>query len=221
MKPTKPLCLLLAITLLALMPKWTHGDPSPAPTSQPALDTEFIRFVEDGAGGGKLETAIVTYTNPAGVTLHLVGALHVGEKAYYEGLNNSFSKYCVLLYEMIKPKGSAAPVRGQRSRSAIGGFQRFLKDALALDYQLDDIDYTQPNFVHADLDWETFEAMQDERGESIFGIMLRSMLHDMERQAEGKARKAEPVTLLDLLVAMRARIGPGNSSSCWPINSRI
>ena len=34
-------------------------------------------------------------------------------------------------------------------------------------FQLDGIDYNAGNFVHADLDTETFHRMQEERGESI------------------------------------------------------
>ena len=52
-----------------------------------ALDVEpaqWLRFVDDQKGGGKLEVATGTYKNDAGVTVHLVGAVHVGEKKYYE-----------------------------------------------------------------------------------------------------------------------------------------
>ena len=57
--------------------------------------------------------------------------------------------------------------------------QRFMKTVLELQYQLDGIDYSAPNFVHADLDVDTFERMQAERGESIFGLMVQSMLDSM------------------------------------------
>src|SRR5579862_1393369 len=137
------------------------------PATQPADTSEFIRFVDDNAGGGKLETAIVTYKNDAGATVDLVGALHVGEKGYYDGLNKKFESYDALLYEMVKPKGMRPPGPGEQSHSAVSSFQRFLKNVLALDFQLDDIDYTRKNFVHADLDAETFQSLQKERGESL------------------------------------------------------
>ena len=178
--------------------------PTTQPDTQPADSSNFMRFVDDGAGGGKLLTAIVTYKNDAGVTLHLIGAVHVAEKEYYESLNKTFRGYDALLYEMVKPKGSPAPRRGQKSHSTIGAFQRFLKDVLSLDFQLDDIDYTRPNFVHADLDAETFSELQDERGESFLGLMLKSMLHEINRQAEGRGRSVAPITMIDLLVAIRA-----------------
>jgi hypothetical protein len=163
---------------------------------------DFIRFVEDDDGGGKLESAIATYRNANGVTVHLVAALHVGEASYYEGLSKTFKGYDALLYELIKPKGGGVPQPGVRSGGAVSGLQRFLKDVLELEFQLDKIDYTAPNFVHADLDAETFFSLQEERGESLLTLMFRSMLSEMQRQNAGTA--ARPITIFDLLAAMNS-----------------
>jgi hypothetical protein len=180
-----------------------------APTTRraavnPEQTPQFLRFVEDGRGGGKLEAAIVTYRNSQGVVVHLASALHVGERSYYQGLAKTFEGYDALLYEMIKHKDAPPPAPGERSGSAVSGFQRFLKDTLSLDFQLDDIDYTKPNFVHADLDYETFSKLQDERGESILGIMLQSMLHEMSRQMAGEGANKPQMNLFDLLAALKA-----------------
>jgi hypothetical protein len=177
-----------------------------APTTRPSApdESEFIRFVDDNAGGGKLETGIVTYKNKAGVVVHLVGALHVGQKSYYEGLAKTFDGYDALLYEMVKPKGMEPPAPGEKSGSPVSAFQRFLKDVLDLDFQLDDIDYTKKNFIHADLDAETFYALQKERGESILGIMFKSMMREMEKEANGQADNRPQMGMLDLLIAMRS-----------------
>ena len=191
----------LVILILAVFPLWAHAD---APATQPAETPQFLRFIEDANGGGKLEAAIVTYKNSAGVTVHLASALHVAEKSYYDGLAKTFEGYDELLYEMVKYKDQPPPSPGERSHSTVSGIQRFLKDSLDLDFQLDDIDYTKANFVNADLDYETFSRMQDERGESILGIMIQSMLREMRRQAEGQGRKGPEIGLFDLLLALRA-----------------
>lgn len=172
------------------------------------LDTEpaqWTRFVEDGKGGGKLQVAIGTYKNDKDVTVHLVGAVHVGEKQYYEGLNKEFAKYDALLYEMVKPADAGAPRKGQPSKSMVSMFQRFLKDMLELDFQLDDIDYSKANFVHADLDAETFEKLQEERGESIMGLMLQQMIREMMKNMDGKNEQpqAQP-NLLELVDAFNS-----------------
>jgi len=182
--------------------------PAMRPTTRPAqaandeTTDDFIRFVEDDAGGGRLESAIVTYRNANGVVVHLVAALHVGEGSYYDGLSKTFKTYDALLYELIKPRGAGAPQPGVRSGGAVSGVQRFLKDVLELEFQLDKIDYTAPNFVHADLDAETFFSLQEERGESLLTLMFRSMLSEMQRQSAGTG--ARPITIFDLLAAMNS-----------------
>ena len=95
-------------------------EPAKTPAADKALDNEpttFMRFVDDHNGGGKVEVAEAAYRNDDGVTVHLVGAVHVGEKQYYEGLNKEFDKFDALLYEMVKPANMGAPLPGQ-SRKA-------------------------------------------------------------------------------------------------------
>ena len=168
---------------------------------QPAVEqkAEFLRFQEDANGGGKLQTAIVTYKNDAGQTVHLVAAVHIGEKKYYQDLNKTFEGYDALLYEMVKPKDAGPPQPGEeRNNSIISVIQRFMKDALELQFQLDDIDYTKPNFVHADLDWETFQKMEEQKGESIWGLMLQQMIREMMNPPKDQ----EEIGLTDLLDAL-------------------
>ena len=151
-----------------------------AQQDESAKKSEFLKFVDDGHGGGKLETAIATYMNADGVIVHLVGAVHIADQSYYDGLNKTFKDYDAVLYEMVKPKDAAPPQPGEeRSSSMISVVQRFMKDTLDLKFQLDAIDYTAPNFVHADLDAETFQKMEEERGESIWTLMLQQMLKQM------------------------------------------
>ncbi len=74
------------------------------PTTQPAIPDSFMRFVDDNHGGGSLQTADVTFRNPAGVTVHLIAAVHIGEKSYYDGLNRDFKGYDAVLYELVNSK---------------------------------------------------------------------------------------------------------------------
>jgi hypothetical protein len=188
--------------------------PASRPTTVPAtapVATEFLRFSDDGRGGGTLDTAIATYRNPGGVAVHLVAAVHVGEASYYRDLSDTLDTYDVLLYELIKPRDgpvpgervAVRPARGDEranGAAAVGGLQVMMKNVLKLEFQLDAIRYDRPRFVHADLDAETFNAMQAQRGESMFGLMLRSMVQEMKRQRAGKG--APTITTFDLLAAM-------------------
>jgi hypothetical protein len=164
------------VPLVALL--WGSVVWGAAPATQPAVPESFMRYVDDGAQGGSLQTADVEFKNANGVSVHLIGAIHIGEKAYYDSLNREFQNYDAVLYEMVKPKDAPAPGPGdgEKSQSTISQFQRLLKDSLELDFQLDDIDYTAPNFVHADLDKETFEKMQEERGETFEMIFMRMLM---------------------------------------------
>src|SRR5581483_5853055 len=97
---------------------------------------EFLRYVDDANGGGKLQTAIVTYRNADGVTVHLVAAVHIADQPYYDQLNKTFKGYDAVLYEMVKPRDMGPPQPGEeRSNSMISIIQRFMKDALDLKFQ--------------------------------------------------------------------------------------
>ena len=162
------------LTLLSCLALTARAD---SPATQPA---KFIRYVDRGPQGGELDTADVAYTNGKGVTVHLVAAVHIGERGYYDELANGFADYDIVLYELIKSKNAAPPAgdgAGERSQALISRFQIFLKEALNLDFQLDDIDYTKPNFVNADLDKDTFEKMEADRGESMMTLMLQQMMN--------------------------------------------
>lgn len=169
-------------------------------TTQPAEKTQFLRWAGDERGG-KLEAAVVTYRNRAGVRVDLVSAVHVGDRAYFEALSEMFRGYDAVLYEMVKPAGMAPPRAGEDSGSGVSSLQRFIKDMLGLEFQLDAIDYHARNFVHADLDAETFTRMQAERRESIFMLMLQSMLDELMNPAARQARtsRLQRMTLPELL----------------------
>ena len=161
--------------------------------------TEFLRFVDDKSHGGQLQTAIVDYKNADGVVVHLVAAVHIADQPYYDGLNKTFKKYDAVLYEMVKPRDAAPPQPGEeRSTSMISVIQRFMKDTLELKFQLDQIDYNAPNFVHADLDYETFEKMEADRGESIWSLMIQQMIRQMANPPEHQ----QEIGLPELLAAL-------------------
>jgi hypothetical protein len=205
--PTARRLLVLAALMLCLplLAPPVRADERKVAATLPSADgTPFMRFVDDNHGGGRLETAIATYRNDAGQTVRLVAAVHIGEKSYYEGLNDTFRGDDAVLYELVKPKDADIPKPNTPSKSPIGQFQRFLKDSLNLDFQLDDIDYSRPNFVHADLDAETFAKMQEERGESMFTLMLRQMINQMAKGNSGKSA-ASTDDVADDLITMLCR----------------
>src|SRR6218665_1875117 len=85
------------VAALALPLTVSAQSPSVAPTPEA---TDFLRF-EELDEGDSLETAIVSYISPTGVTVDLVGAVHIADKAYFENLNERFKKYDAVLYELV------------------------------------------------------------------------------------------------------------------------
>lgn len=177
-----------------------------------AAMSQFMRIVNSDAGEPqRLETSIVRFKSAKGegdVTVDLVSAVHVGDKAYYEQLNKEFEQYDVVLYELVAPKGTRIP-KGGRDASAnpISMLQGLTKSVLELESQTDLIDYTKENFVHADMSPEDMAAAMKERGESGLTLFLgatadmirQSNLEEQRREREGDADAAaeeDPLAML-------------------------
>jgi len=61
--------------------------------------TDFIRVVEDEKTV-RLQTSVTRYVKD-GVSVDLIGAVHVADKQYFMDLNELFTKSEVLLFELI------------------------------------------------------------------------------------------------------------------------
>ena len=144
---------------------------------KPALGSDWVRLELDEAGKPRcMQTAIVRYcskTDPD-VAVDLVGAVHVGDKAYYNDLNERFEGYDVVLYELVAPDGTVVePGRGTSNRHPLGALQNSMKEMLQLEHQLEQIDYTKPNFVHADMSPDAFFKSMKNRDESFAKMYFR------------------------------------------------
>ncbi|KAL7134704.1 hypothetical protein ABFS83_11G044100 [Erythranthe nasuta] len=145
---------------------------------------DFMRFKKDNHA--QLQTAVVSYRKkfPWSILqpflqVDLVSTIHIADKEYFDTLQEVLEPYDCVLYEMVasreslenrrnpeatkKPKGSSS-----RGFNIIGFIQRQMAKLLTLDFQLDCLDYESKNWYHADLDFETFKLLQQEKGESFF-----------------------------------------------------
>ena len=128
-----------------------------------------------------LQTAIVRYKGKSGTpyegkVVDLVGVVHIGQKEYYEDLNDRLSKYDSVLYELVAPDGTRIrPEDLQKRRSVIASMQSGMKDMLNLEYQLELIDYLAENFRHADMSPDEFAEDLERRGDSVWKMMARMM----------------------------------------------
>lgn len=167
----------------------------------------FMRIREDRKGRPvSLDTSITRYEiqNAKGdkVKVDLIGAVHIGEKEYYEELNARFETYDALLYELVAPEGTVIPKGGRDSGDGgivnpIAAMQKGMQVATELQFQLDLIDYTKKNFVHADMSPEEFAESMANNEESVGGYALKAIGQSMAMQAAGKGDQS-----LSMMLAM-------------------
>ncbi len=143
-----------------------------AETTEPVTpSSKFTRVDSEGFNNPRaLQVAIVTYASDGiygDATVDLVSALHLADKEYYEDLNGRFAAYDAVLYELVAPQGTV--VSSERvAKGGLSSAQRSMRSVLELDFQLDEIDYTKDNFVHADMSPKELMATMTERGESVY-----------------------------------------------------
>lgn len=196
------LCLPLYFLLLSLLAR-------PALTADAPDETQFIRLRrDDDRRPLAMETAVVRYTAAArqGVQIDLVGAVHVGDKSYYDDLNKLFEKYDVVLYELVAPEGTRIPKGGRKGPSThpIGVMQEGMSAVLELSHQLNCVDYTPKNFVHADMSPDDFNKAMQDRGESFMQMFLRLMGTGIAQNAAGAGGTDEAGLLMALFSKDRA-----------------
>ena len=199
----RPLAILFTLFLSFLSGQAFCDEPAKT-ADKPAIKTEkpakekstdrFMRLRRNDKGNPvAMETAVTSYisandTKP-GVTVDLIGAVHVGEKAYYDQLNVLFDTYDVVLYELVAPQGTVVTKEARTkggSTHPVGMLQDGMKSMLGLEHQLDCIDYTKKNFVHADMSPDEFNKSMTERGESFTQMFLKMMGQSMaQQQKEG------------------------------------
>ncbi|GAB6165287.1 hypothetical protein JCM19992_12870 [Thermostilla marina] len=178
--------LILAVVIAAI---FCTSSVSAKGTDKKITSDRFIRAKLDDSGTPvALQTAIVGYANPkeseSGLRVDLVGVIHIGDAAYYDKLNRILRKYDVVLYELVAPEGTRIPRGGAGvPQHPISAMQMSMKELLELEYQLDRIDYTRENFVHADMNPTEFARSMAERDESLWKLMLKMMGYEMARSS--------------------------------------
>jgi hypothetical protein len=206
----------LWLPAFALLACLLTAGPAVAEKAQPKeakLGHDWVRL-QHGDNGELIgmQTAIVRYaaispTARVPVEIDLIGAVHIGDIAYYRQLNDRFKQYDALLYELVAPEGTVVkPGRGTSNAHPIGAMQNGIKRLLELDHQLEYIDYTRPNFVHADMSPDEFMQAMKDRNESFLQLYFRLLGQAMAQQSDMSA-KGESLDF-ELFSALFARDRP-------------
>ena len=122
------------------------------------------------------------------VQVDLVAAVHIADKSYYQELNKRFAAYDAVLYELVAPEGTRIPQGGRKDKRAgnvLSAVQLGMKDLLKLEFQLDQVDYTRKNLVHADLSPEQLLKSMRDRKEGVADIFTRLFAYALAKQAQG------------------------------------
>jgi hypothetical protein len=156
---------------------------------------KFIRVVRDAHDRPvALETAVGHYVSAVpgqNVSVDLIGAIHIGDKKYYESLNEQFRRYGAVLFELVMPEGQSLEGLGHReSNHPVSRVQQALPKMLDLDYQLKRINYTAKNFVHADLSPDEMAKAIKARGDSGGSVFIK-VFFDILKQSNQMAEAAE------------------------------
>jgi arsenate reductase-like glutaredoxin family protein len=142
--------------------------------------TDFIR-VNRKAESVQLQTAVTRYQK-MGMTVDLIGAIHIADAKYFDRLNLEFKQYESVLFEMIggenlnhgNQAAKLAKVKDP-AMSMLGNVYAMVSQFLKLQSQKEGIDYRVKNMVHADLTLREFEKLQAEKGESLIGFAMQNM----------------------------------------------
>ncbi len=162
----------------------------------------FLRIKKSDSGEPEsLQVAIARYSFDEGEFkgdyVDLIGAVHVGTKDYYRELNKRFKSYDAMLYELVAdPSANKPNKRAERGGfNPLGALQTGMKDVLDLKFQLDEIDYSPSNFVHADISGEDFLEDMTRRGDSFVGLFARMMGAGLVAQnsKKGSTQQAEMI----------------------------
>ena len=195
----------LLITLaLAAAPAHAAGSESTRVSAR-----DFVRISTDTSGIPlHLQVAITRYAkriNGQLVTVDLVGVVHVGDASYYDALNRAFSQYDSVLYEMVAAEGATVEP-GANHEGLLSRLQLAMTEGLDLSFQLDEIDYTARNFVHADLSPEEFSESLVKGLQSPLVAAWQVMAFTIRETARSQLQASPEQQIKDLRLASEDRM---------------
>jgi len=177
------------------------GDKPAGKKARAAKDENlFIRHVEVGRRA-QLQTSVIRYKKKK-ATVDLIGAVHIGDAKYYDKLNTLFTDYDVLLYELVAPGDEDIGELQKAQMNQIRTSQQAMQKALGLEFQMNGVDYSPKNFVHADMNMDEFLREQKRQGESFLKLYMQTATAERKRQLSGEATSAPNVAdLADLVLS--------------------
>ncbi|MEX2579388.1 MAG: hypothetical protein WD342_10045 [Verrucomicrobiales bacterium] len=186
----------------------------------PAKGGDYVRFVEGEDGVDRLQTAGARFRR-GGTTVDLVSVVHLADAAYFEELDEILAGYDAVLYEMVGGKFAPGSEENDSPEEMLGvrSLQRMASSFLGLEFQLEGIDYSSPNFVHADIDWDEYGQLMAARNQSFATLFSRALNLAREGNVEGlpTSEAAMSGLLGRLVTAVRSGDGTELKRSMAPL----
>jgi hypothetical protein len=176
-----------------------------AAESKKVAGPQFLKIDRDGKEPRALQVAVARYEineGPyKGAKIDLVGAVHVGTAQYYSELNQRFRNYDSVLYELVADPEVNKPAQRQESGgfNPVSGLQVGMKSALDLSFQLDEVDYSPKNFVHADMSPSEFTEDMKKRNDGFLGMFARLMGAGLVQQGGKKGQQQQTEMIAAML----------------------
>lgn len=206
-----------------------YATPSPGGVEAPVTSSR-LRVVRDGANKPRaLQTEITHIVLGSGQRVDLVAAVHLGESEYYANLNHRFKQYDAVLYELVvggaSPKGPIEIPRDGEGASSLTQVQLALCRMLGLQFQLYSINYSAPNFRHADLTYDEYQRAMEKSGESPAALLMKVIQIAM---TNGASIDDSELNDLDVITIMTRGPSPKEQrairrvfASCFPEIERL
>ncbi|MEO0575443.1 MAG: hypothetical protein AAF004_08265 [Pseudomonadota bacterium] len=195
---------LAALASLALLSTPAGADGQQA-TAKPAAKRKFVRIINDERNIPlTLQVANAHYVRQQKdniISVDLVGAVHIGDTPYYDNLNKQFRGYDKVLYELIAPAGTRVEsVTTNDKKSLLSRMQLAMTAGLDLSFQLEEVDYTPDNFVHADLSPAEFKQAMKDAGETPVVMAWRLLSTSIREGARAALTQGSSTTLRDMML---------------------
>lgn len=183
-------------------------------TAAPPVEevSDHVRYLE-GPDKDLLQTAVTRFEK-GGRIVDLVAVVHLADKAYFENLNQLLATYDVVLYEMVggafTPQKATELPTDSDEMAGIRQLQTMAKSFLGLEFQLEGIDYSSPNFVHADVEWDTMNGLMEAKNQNFSEIFTRAMALSEKGSIAGLPDSEAGMSLM--LGSLLTAVTTGNST---------
>lgn len=178
----------------------------PAAKTDATETADYVRMAEDDKST-RLEVALTVFTLPDGRQVDLFGVVHLADASYYKEVDRRLGTYDAVLFELVgdptalqKRDTPAADGTPPAKPHPLRGLQQGVGNVFRLAFQLEKIDYSRPNFVHADATAGEFAKMQEDRGESMMKLLLKSFQLSNDPAFVDKIGDANNLGMADLVM---------------------